>query len=66
MTITHSNNNFIISVNSKTFSMLKAVSELISENKEVNPFSIAKKSTVTWRTAKRFCKNNLNIKELKC
>jgi len=65
MSSTLFNRPITISINHKTFNMLKALSELALDNENINPYRISKKAGVSWKTAKRFYKNNFNIKELK-
>ncbi len=53
-----------LTINEKSYLMLKATAELMIENKEVNANSISIKAKVDWKTAKKFIINNFNIKEL--
>jgi predicted transcriptional regulator len=54
-----------LTVREKDFLMLKAMSKLAIEKKDINPNSIALKANVSWHTAKKFYMSSFNIKELK-
>jgi hypothetical protein len=50
-------------INKTALLVVKAISQLCKNKKDINPYSVSKVANIDWKTAKRYMTNNLNIKE---
>jgi len=51
-------------INNTAILILKAISKLCKDKKDINPYSVSKKANIDWKTAKKYMINNFNIKEI--
>jgi len=50
-------------INKTAILILRTISHLCKTKQDINPYSVAKKANIDWKTAKKYMINDFNIKE---